>query len=144
MYRHILIPTDGSECAERAIAHASHIAHREGARVTAVTVVPPVRWGAVEGVILTPEADDTEAVNEAAAQVLVPVREAAAAAGLACETLLIERDQPADGILTAAAQTNCDLIVMASHGRRGVSALLLGSETQQVLTGSQVPVLVVR
>lgn len=145
MYKHILVPTDGTEFAARAVAHAVDLAKQFGARLTGVTVLPPLRMMAIEGAILseTPE-DYARWIEEVAKERLAPIKAAADKAGVACETVHIEHDQPYQGIIDTANGKGCDLIVMASHGRRGVSALLLGSETQKVLTHTGIPVLVYR
>lgn len=145
MYKNILVPTDGTEFAARAVAHAIDLAKQFGAKLTGVTVLPPLRMMAIEGAILseTPE-DYARWIEEVAKERLAPIKAAADEAGVACETVHIEHDQPYQGIIDTANGKGCDLIVMASHGRRGVSALLLGSETQKVLTHTGIPVLVYR
>ncbi|MFM1814678.1 MAG: hypothetical protein RLZ98_1373 [Pseudomonadota bacterium] len=145
MYKHILVPTDGTEFAGRAIAHAVELAKQFGAKLTGVTVLPPLRMMAVEGAVLSETPEDYERwMVEVADERLDPIKKAATAAGVVCETVFVEHDQPYQGVIDVANDKKCDLIVMASHGRRGVSALLLGSETQKVLTHSGIPVLVYR
>ncbi|MEZ5730680.1 MAG: universal stress protein [Burkholderiaceae bacterium] len=145
MYKHILVATDGSEYAERAFSHAVELAKMLGAKLTAVTVTAPLEMTAIEGVVISPPADDYDAWQKQQATIaLDKASGAAAAAGVTAETRHLVRKQAYEGIIEAARSEGCDLIVMASHGRRGVSALLLGSETQKVLTHSTVPVLVVR
>lgn len=145
MYRNILIPTDGSELAEKAVAHGLSLAKAVGAKVTAVTVSEPFpRYAAAPNVAEYAQADyqkDTEAL---AAKALAAVAAAAERVGVACKTLHVEQGQVYRGILDAAATEGCDLITMASHGRHGVAALVIGSETQKVLTHSTIPVLVCR
>lgn len=145
MYKNILIPTDGTEFAEKAVQHGINLAKSMNAKVTGVTVTAPFTVMAVEGVMIsqTPEDYDKWA-RETAEQRMKPIKAAAAAAGVACDTVHVEHFQPYEGIIQAAKERGCDLIVMASHGRRGVSAMLLGSETQKVLTHSSIPVLVFR
>jgi nucleotide-binding universal stress UspA family protein len=148
MYRHILIATDGSELAEKAVHHGIELGRAIGARVTALTVALPyhVRIG-IRG---TPDADvETAAagdkrVHEHAEQILREVADRAKAAGVACETVALVHEHPYQAIIDTATARGCDLIVMASHGRRGLSALVLGSETVKVLTHCKIPVLVHR
>lgn len=145
MYKHILVTTDGSELSERAFSHAVGLAKREKARLTAVTVTPPIQFIAIEGVVYPEDPEKYKEMTAAQAkQALDAVVKAAGTEGVACETVQIESAQPYEGILATAKERGCDLIVMASHGRRGISAFLLGSETQKVLTHSQIPVLVYR
>jgi nucleotide-binding universal stress UspA family protein len=145
MYKHILVPTDGTEFAARAVDHAVALAKLTGAKLTGVTVLPPLRVMAVEGAFLSETPEDYKRwVAEVAQERLEGLKAAAAAAGVTFETVFVENDQPFQGIISVAMDKNCDLIVMASHGRRGMSAVLLGSETQKVLTHSGIPVLVYR
>jgi nucleotide-binding universal stress UspA family protein len=137
MYKHILLPTDGSELSKKAVKHGVALAKALKAKITAVTVSPPFRPFASESIVV----EDT---SELAAQYLAAVRKAAAAAGVVCDVMSIEADQPYQAIIAAAKKKRCDLIVMASHGRRGISAIVLGSETVKVLTHSTIPVLVCR
>ena len=147
MYRHILIPTDGSQLSQNAIAHGAALAKSINAKVTILTVSTPFHTFAVgpEMVTDTPEQYKKHVANRAA-KCLNSAKEAAAAAaaGVDCDTVHVEHDHPYRAIIDTAARESCDLIVMASHGRRGVSAIMLGSETVKVLTHSAVPVLVVR
>ena len=145
MYKSILVSTDGSEFAERAFAHAIELAKNLGAKLTAVTVTPPIQVLTIEGVAFPEDPDKHRAMVDAHAKsALDAVVKAAEAAGVSCEPVQIKDTQPYEGILETAKNKNCDLIVMASHGRRGLSAFLLGSETQKVLTHSTIPVLVCR
>jgi nucleotide-binding universal stress UspA family protein len=125
MYRHILIPTDGSELAERGVAHGLALAKSLGAKVSAINVVEPIF-----------------AVTGDFASVLDHVANAAKEAGVPCETIQLENVQPHQAIIAAAEDKGCDLIVMSSHGRSGLSALLIGSVTSKVLTHAKTPVLV--
>jgi nucleotide-binding universal stress UspA family protein len=146
MYRNILIATDGSALAERAVSHGVALAKAVGAKVTAVIVE------ASFNIYDVPESKSrqlTEAykqhaehTKQHAAKVLNHVGEAAKAVGLACETVQMEHDQPFKAIIDTAERKGCDLIVMASHGRGGISAILLGSVTNKVLTHTAIPVLV--
>jgi nucleotide-binding universal stress UspA family protein len=144
MYRNILIPTDGSELAEKAVGHGISLAKPIGARVTAVTVTEPFPRLEASNYSESAHADYRKATNADAAKALAAVSAAAAAAGVACETLHAEHGQVFRAILDVAVAKGCDLIVMASHGRHGVAALILGSETLKVLTHSTIPVLVCR
>jgi nucleotide-binding universal stress UspA family protein len=145
MYKQILIPTDGTEFAEKAIATAIGLAKAVKANLVAVTVTQPFTVVAVEGVLITQTPDDYNRWSkELAEKRLRPIQAAAEKAGVACKPVHVESYQPYEGIIQAAKDAGADVIVMASHGRRGVSAMLLGSETQKVLTHSTVPVLVVR
>lgn len=145
MYKTILIPTDGSEFCERAVQQGVALARLMGAKVVAVTVTQPLHTGIPKSLI--PEnllsTVETEILKQASAN-LAAAEKAAKAAGVAVETVRASRDHPWEAIVQTAKDKGCDLIVMASHGRRGVSAMILGSETQKVLVHSTVPVLVVR
>jgi nucleotide-binding universal stress UspA family protein len=145
MYKHILIPTDGSELSERAIEQGVTLAKSSHARVTGITVFPTFHTFAVTPMMVTDTAEqyrkDCQAYGE---KYLGVVERAAAAAGVPCETVQATRAHPYEAIIDTASEKGCDLIVMASHGRKGVSAVLLGSETTKVLTHSRIPVLVCR
>ncbi|MDJ1156907.1 universal stress protein [Chelatococcus sp. SYSU_G07232] len=145
MYKHILVPTDGTELSDKAIAHGVSLAKAVGATITGLTVSPPFHAFAVDPMMVadTPEAY-RDHVWRAATKRLAKVRSAAEAAGVTCDTLHVENDHPYEAIIDTAKTRACDLIVMASHGRRGLSAILLGSETVKVLTHSDIPVLVCR
>jgi nucleotide-binding universal stress UspA family protein len=145
MYTNILIPTDGSELAGKAVEHGIALAKRIGAKVTVVTVLPPFHTFTTD----TQMIEDTPAQYKArmqkhAEKTLGGVTHAAQAAGVACEAVLVEHEHPYRAIIDTADSKGCDLIVMASHGRHGISAIVLGSETVKVLTHCQIPVLVQR
>jgi nucleotide-binding universal stress UspA family protein len=145
MYEHVLIATDGSELAQRATAQGLELAKVLGAKVTAVTVTEP--WTSVvtgEMVLGFPYEEYEKSTAEDAATILSAVTEAAKKMDLACATLHAKDQFPAEGIVAAARDNGCDLIVMASHGRRGLARLLLGSQATKVLTLSSVPVLICR
>jgi nucleotide-binding universal stress UspA family protein len=145
MYKHILIATDGSELAGKAVATGLALAKQLGAAVTAVTVTEP--WTALisgEMAVGFPYQDYEKGAAESAAGILAAVAEAARRSGVACTTVHMPDRFAAEAIVDCAKDKECDLIVMASHGRRGLSKLLLGSETVRVLTHSTVPVLVCR
>ena len=145
MYKHILIPTDGSELSRKAIEHGVALAKSINAKVTAVTVTVPFHVFAIEPDMVTdtPEQYEKHAAD-LAAKALNVAKEAAKTAGVNYDTMCVGHEHPYRAIIDAAAQRACDLVVMASHGRRGISAIVLGSETVKVLTHSAVPVLVVR
>jgi nucleotide-binding universal stress UspA family protein len=145
MYKHILVATDGSDFAAKAITTGFELAKHLGAKVTAVTVTEPWRGRLTgEAAFGFPTGDFEKFADEQAQQVLDKVRKAAAAAGVDCDCIHVREHHAAEGVLDAAQRTGCDLIVMASHGRRGLGRLLLGSETVRVLTQTHIPVLVCR
>jgi nucleotide-binding universal stress UspA family protein len=127
MYRHILISTDGSELAERGVAHGLALAKSLGAKVSAINVVEPLF-----------------AVTGDFASVLDRVANAAKEAGVSCETIQVENVPPHEAIIATAEEKGCDLIVMSSHGLSGFSMLLIGSVTSKVLTSAKTPVLLCR
>ena len=143
MHKHILIPTDGSELSQKAIDYGMALAKSVNAKVTVVTVSAPFRLWATP--VTTDIVEEYEKqMRQLSAEYLELAKELAVAAGVTCEVLQIEHDQPYLAIIDAARRRSCDLIVMASHGRRGISAIVLGSETLKVLTHSTIPVLVFR
>jgi nucleotide-binding universal stress UspA family protein len=145
MFKHILIPTDGSDLSRKAVLYGVQLAKSSGARVTALTVTDPYRVATMDAVLIpVDEGEYEEQSRRLADRALEQVKMAADAAGVACETIRELHDQPYRAIIDSAHALNCDVIVMASHGRRGLSALLLGSETVKVLTHSTIPVLVYR
>jgi len=145
MFRHLLIPTDGSDLSRKAVLYGVQLAKECGAKVTALTLAEPYRVASMDAILVSIGEDEYEEESRRAAeQALDQVRVAAEAAGVACETIREVHDQPYRAIIDVAHAQGCDLIVMASHGRRGMSALLLGSETNKVLTHSTIPVLVYR
>jgi nucleotide-binding universal stress UspA family protein len=146
MFKNILIPTDGSEQSQRAIRTGVELAKLHGASVTGVHVIPDYHLLiAYEGAFdpVTEERIEEEAKARADTY-LGFMREAAGAAGVSCATVCETSDHPYDAILKTADTNECDLILMTSHGRKGLAAVLLGSETRKVLTHAKVPVLVVR
>ncbi len=145
MFKHILIPTDGSDLSRKAVLYGVQLAKSAGGRVTAITVMEPYRVAAMEIALAAESIDEHEArVAQQADRALEQVKMAAEAASVPVETMRDTNDQPYRAIIDCALANRCDLIVMASHGRRGVAALLLGSETTKVLTHSTIPVLVYR
>jgi nucleotide-binding universal stress UspA family protein len=147
MYKHILIPTDGSPASRRAILDAVRLARALGARVTGVFAEPPATpilfRNKLPAGYATPQRNQV-LLHRAAVAHLEVIRRAARAAGVPCRVLSVRSDYPAETILQVARQAKCDLIVMASRGRKGLSGMLLGSETQKVLHASRVPVMVLR
>jgi nucleotide-binding universal stress UspA family protein len=149
MYKHILIATDGSEIAGRALEHGLKLAKTVGSAVTIVTVTDPsvivgAGYAAIAGTVIDPVPELLEAQSKAAQHILADAAARANAAGVTATTKLIEDNFPAEGITQHAAATAADLIVVGSHGRRGFARLLLGSQTSNVLVHAKVPVLVVR
>jgi nucleotide-binding universal stress UspA family protein len=145
MFKHILIPTDGSDLSRKAILYGVQLAKEAGAKVTGLTVAEPYRVATMDTVLIPiDEGDYEEQSRRLSERAMGQVKMAAQAAGVSCETIREIHDQPYRAIIDAAHALGCDLIVMASHGRRGISALLLGSETVKVLTHSTIPVLVYR
>ena len=146
MYRHILIPTDGSELAEHGVTNGLSLAKSVGAKVTVIVVEEPFNWLSVSETQAQRASEEfakhTEQVKKHAASVLNHVANAAKQAGVPCDTVQAENAQPYQAIITTARDRGCDLIVMASHGRSGLSALVLGSVTNKVLTHTKTPVLV--
>jgi nucleotide-binding universal stress UspA family protein len=142
---HILIPTDDSDLSNEAILYGVDLAKALNARVTGVTVSIPFHIFAVEsGMIEDTRESYRKRMTTLAAQRLGKVKDAADAARLSCEVVHVENEHPYKAIIDVANTKACDLIVMASHGRRGISAIVLGSETLKVLTHSTIPVLVYR
>lgn len=148
MYKHILVPTDGSRLSVKAIKAAAQLAKAIGAKLTGVYVIPPYvppMYG--EAVVYVPEVSPRrykELSQKEAKKALAAVEIEAQTAGVPCKALSVTADQAWQGIIRTAHAKRCDLIVMASHGRRGLTGLLLGSETTKVLTHSKTPVLVCR
>ena len=144
MFKRILVPTDGSDITGKAVDKAIGLAKSVGATLYAISVKEPFPYSAISEMQPTPPQEFFDAQERIAAKRLALVTDAAKAAGVACQAHSVEALHPWEAISDHAKRNECDLVVMASHGRRGVSALLLGSETQKVLTHSTVAVLVVR
>lgn len=149
MFRSILLPTDGSALSTRAAKYAVKLAASTGARITALHVIayfePPSYFDgmAVDPELFSPK--EYKRATEAQAQkMLDKVKKLAGAASVRCDTITLNARSPWEGIIKAAKSKGCDGIIMASHGRRGLEAVLLGSETTKVLTHSKIPVLVCR
>jgi len=147
VYQHLLIPTDGSKLSDRAAVAGVRLAAALGARVTGLFVAPPATPVVYERFlpvkVMTPD-EHAAMIERAAKRCLGVIQKAADATGVRCEGVSLTGDFPAEAIVQTAAKRKCDLIFMASHGRRGVAAVLLGSETQKVLAHAKVPVLVHR
>ena len=147
MFKHILLPTDGSSLSNKAVKRGIEFAGKIRARVTALHVVPEFRPFADEGFAPMSPALKKRLDDEArmrAARMLDAIARAARSKRVRCATLTVASDLPYQEIIKTARRRKCDLIMMASHGRRGLSSLLLGSETAKVLLHAKVPVLVVR
>ncbi len=147
MYRNLLVATDGSKLSDKAVSHAIDLAQAIKAGLTAFYAAPDYPMPAyADGVVYEPvsKKEYTKLAAADAQKILEAVSKKAAAAGVECKTAHAIASAPWEAILAAAKKNKCDAIVMASHGRRGMSALLLGSETQKVLTHSKLPVIVVR
>jgi nucleotide-binding universal stress UspA family protein len=146
MYKHILIPTDGSELAGHAVTQGLSLAKLVGAKVSVIVVEAPfdvlhVRESRARH--LSEEFEQhTQQIKRHAEAVLSHAAGKAKAVDVPCDTMQVEHDQPYQAIISAANDKGCDLIVMASHGRSGISAVLLGSVTNKVLTHTKTPVLV--
>jgi len=145
MFRHILIPTDGSATSRNAIQQSIALAKGCGANVVGLYVIPEFHMFTYQTEMLEDTREKFEKDGFAhAKKYLAEIEVAAKEAGVRCETLYVNGDSPYEEIIKVAHDKRCDLIAMASHGRKGVKGLLLGSETQKVLTHSAIPVLVFR
>src|SRR5262245_38794794 len=142
MFRHILIPTDGSELAEHAVMNGLSLAKFVGAKVTVVNAEEPFAGD--------PFSSETRALEQLAEHkeqvesVLSRAADAAKKVGVPCDTMQVANTEPHQAIIATASDRGCDLIVMASHGRGGLSAVVLGSVTNKVLAHTKIPVLVYR
>jgi nucleotide-binding universal stress UspA family protein len=147
MYKHILIPTDGSDLAEKAVTEGLDFAREAGAHVTLFTAVPEYEPPSESQVLarrFVSIADHARKSEKMAHGILARAAEKARAAKLRFDTAYLQSNQPWQAIIDAAAQHGCDAILMASHGRKGLAAVWYGSQTQEVLTHSKLPVLVYR
>jgi nucleotide-binding universal stress UspA family protein len=147
MFKRILVPTDGSELSGKAITLAIALARTHGASLVALHVfphLPGAQHSAAAPFLKQLEGDYDLHQREQAKVILDAVAKEASAAGVATDELVVESEDVYDRIIEAAKQYDCDLICMASHGRRGMAAVVLGGETHKVLTHSHIPVLVVR
>jgi nucleotide-binding universal stress UspA family protein len=144
VYTHILLPTDGSELSKMALGEGVDLANALGARVTVVTVTTPFDVFRASPTMLANRPEYRKQMAALAAQYLDVAKKIAAAAGVPCEAVHVEHEHPYRAIIDTAQNRLCDAILMASHGRRGMSAIVLGSETVKVLTHTSIPVIVYR
>ncbi len=145
MYKHLLLPTDGSPLSEEAVRRGVQFAHQLGAKVTGFYAMPEFEVVSYTMAMVENGKDIFgRQARERAAKVLDVVKAIAAQEGVECETIAVASDAPYEAIIKTATDHGCDLILMASHGRRGIKGFLLGSETNKVLTHSTIPVLVHR
>jgi nucleotide-binding universal stress UspA family protein len=147
MYKHILVPTDGSTLSLRAAKNAIRFAKVHGAQITAFYAAPDYHPNIAGDYLPTnfvPLAQFREQIKKTADKYLNQVKKLAAIGGVACTGLYVSSDSPHDAIIKAAKTRKCDMIFMASHGRSGIAGLLIGSETNKVLTHCKLPVLVCR
>lgn len=134
MFRHVLIPTDGSKLAHKAAEHGISLAKQVGARITALIVEPRFMSERFK--------DYAKQSSAQASSVLSGIADEAKAAGVQCETIQMTHDSPYEAILATAMENGCDIIVMASHGQSGIVRMILGSVTAKVLASTTIPVLV--
>ena len=145
MFQDILLSTDGSRLSRAAIQKGIQLAKSVKAKITGISVMPESKFYMYETDINVQEKEEiAKQHQQQASRNLTVIEDAAEAAGVPCETLCGISDHPYEAIISVAEKNGCDLIMMASHGRSGVKALLLGRETQKVLTHSKIPVLVFR
>jgi nucleotide-binding universal stress UspA family protein len=145
MFKSILLPTDGSELSDKATAIAINFARLHQARIVTITVIQPMLLPSLGDSGAMPSADQFQAqMQNAARHHIEKVTSAARAAGIPCEGIVAMSPNPYEEIVEAASKHGCDLIMMASHGRKGLNKLFLGSETQRVLSHTTLPVLVLR
>jgi nucleotide-binding universal stress UspA family protein len=145
MFKRILLPTDGSELSSRAVLAGVSFAKEVGAKVIGLTVMPDFKTFTANTDMLESTEDEYLGTSETrGGKYLSTIANAASSVGVECTTTLVRSDDPHEAILRTARDQGCDLIIMASHGRRGLAGVLLGSETQKVLVHSSIPVLVYR
>lgn len=147
MFKNILVPTDGSKLSMKAVDKAIEFSKETGAALTVLTVIPPYPvTPAGDGYVLEPVSGEAwdKVMKDRADKILAGAEKRAKAKGFSVQRMAVRDSLTYDGIIASAKKRKCDLIIMASHGRRGLSALLLGSETTKVLTHSSIPVLVCR
>lgn len=145
MFKNLLIPTDGSPASVKAALNGVRLAQALGARIVAFYAAPPATPIEYRGVIpvrFTKTGEHAKRIEKAAARHLGTLERAASDAGVSCKSVWITNDFPADAILAAAKRHRCDAIYMGAHGKRGLTAMLLGSQTQKVLAGAKMPVIV--
>lgn len=145
MFKHVLLPTDGSPQSEAAIQQGIELAKETHARVTGIHVVPEFHVFTYRTDMLEDTREQYAKDSQAkAAKILQSIENAARSAGVPCDTVCVTSDEPYEAIIRTAEEKGCDLIAMASHGHKGIKGLLVGSETQKVLTHSHQPVMVLR
>ena len=145
MYHHILIPTDGSPLSSVAVEQSMDFARDADAKVTVLAVVSPFHvFSADASQLADTRAEYERRARMHTAEILTDAQLKAKARGVSCDVVQLESESPYNEIINTADKSGCDLIAMASHGRRGVAAIVLGSETLKVLTHSKIPVLVYR
>ena len=145
MFKHLLLPTDGSEASQATLLKGVRLAKDFNARISGICVVPEFHVMTFSTTMIGDTKDVFIAESRSQAhKYLTSLKQAADDEGVPCETEVAISDHPYEAIIHACESKGCDLIMMASHGRRGVQALLIGSETQKVLTHSKIPVLVYR
>lgn len=145
MFKHVLLPTDGSDFANAALTKGAQFAKSISAKVTVAFVTPPWDVAAPAEVVIAFPAQEVEAnMRKAAEETLSAAKALVEAEGLSCDTLHVPEKHPAEGVLEAAEKSGSDIIVLGSHGRRGLSKLLLGSTAQEIATRSHIPVLIIR
>jgi nucleotide-binding universal stress UspA family protein len=146
MFKHILMPTDGSEHSERAVERGIELAKLCGARVTGIHVMPDYRMLIASGDMESPGIDENmdEQARAQATRFLAFVQRTADAAGVPCDTLMAKGQHPYDAIVDAANERGCDLIVMTARHRKGLVSMIMGSEASRVLHRASIPVLTFR
>lgn len=149
MYARVLIASDGSELADRALEHGLQLAKLAGSELTIVTVTEPVTivgggYASIAGGVIDPLPELIEAQEKAARELLERAAKRAAEHGVTAKTILVDNSFAAEGIVATANEIGAELIIMGSHGRRGLNRLLLGSQTNNVLAHTKIPVLVTR
>jgi nucleotide-binding universal stress UspA family protein len=149
MYERILVAVDGSDLAMRALEHGLKLAELAGSEVTVVTVIEPTAiygggYAMASGVVMDPLPGLIEAQESGAKDALARAEKLAAERGLSIKTVTVEQSFAAEGIVSTAEKIKAELIVMGSHGRRGLDRLLIGSQTSNVLAHTTIPVLVTR
>ena len=145
MFKHILVPTDGSELSARAVDQGTRLAAVLAARISFIHVLPSFHALSFEAEALELSRNEhLQAYTRKSEQILEKACTAARAGNVECSSAFTVHDHPYEAIINAAEAKGCDLVLMASHGRRGLQGLLLGSETHKVLTHSRIPVLVIR
>jgi nucleotide-binding universal stress UspA family protein len=145
MFKHILLPTDGSRYSEQAVLYGIELARQAGARVTGLYAAPNFHIFSYRAAELEESSKQFAVdVQAHAERYLAFIASVANEAKVSCNTVVERNDHPHDAICSAAKRLQCDLIVMASHGRRGLAGLMLGGETQRALAHTEVPILVWR